>query len=93
MQKDTSAFRTLLIRWTLPGHKIAFRIAHTAIITAAFLRLLNDDILAALRTAYADFLEVRLGISAFRESRTCQELTVRTILDDHHTTALIALDI
>ena len=55
-------------------------------IRSAF-RLLDDDFFSALRTRDAGLLKIRLRIPALRESRTCEELTVRTVLDDHPSSA------
>ena len=86
----TAAFRTRLIGRLLPGHEFTFRIILTSVILSSFFCFAQNYFLTADRTFYADLFQIRLRIAAFRKSRTCQKSSVRTVLDHHVASALLA---
>ena len=72
---------------------VTFRTVLAAEIPSALSGPLQNKFAAALRALYADFFKERLCVAAFREARACQEFSVRTVFDDHVSSAVLADDV
>ena len=68
LHHQSAAFWAGFRRRLLPGHEITFRIILAAVIFSSLLRFPDHQLFSALRTGYADFLQVRLRVSALRKA-------------------------
>ena len=78
-----STARTFLFHRTPPAHEITFRIINASIVSSALACHFDDHVFSTFRTCDTNLFIIWLGIPSLRESRTCQELSMRSILDYH----------
>ena len=89
----TAAFRTRLIGRLLPGHEFTFR-DYPHIRNTFFPFFFCAELLPYRRPdIYADLFQIRLSYCGIPEILTCQKSSVRTVLDHHVASALLADDI
>lgn len=77
---ETSAFLAVDPCRFLPGHKFTFRTVFTTVIFSAFFRLFDHYFFSTERTGNSCFFQIRLRVTAIRESRAGKEFSVRGLL-------------
>ena len=85
---ETSAFLAVDPCRFLPGHKFTFRIVFTTVIFSAFFRLFDHYFFSTERTGNSCFFQIRLRVTAIRESRAGKEFSVRAVFYYHISSTL-----